>query len=102
MQPDYAAVAVFSPLTRRWELMSDGGKVIVFDTAETAWNWLPLLGGGRPYSSDARSLSLCFLEVSGTAPNRAHVVSPYQPDEVQPWELHLIWSEWWSGAGVKE
>ena len=26
---DYAAVMVFSPRTRRWELMSDGGRVIV-------------------------------------------------------------------------
>ena len=34
MTPDYAAVAVFSPVSRRWELMSDGGQVIVFDTAE--------------------------------------------------------------------
>ena len=36
--PDYAAVAVHNPITGRWELMSDGGRVIVFDTAEVAWN----------------------------------------------------------------
>ncbi len=93
--PDYAAVSVFSPRTRRWELMSDRGRVIVFDTAEVAWNWLPLLGGGRTYASDARSLSLCFLELSGVAPNRARVVTHYMPEERAPWRGHIIWSEWW-------
>ncbi len=96
---DYAAVAVFSPASRRWELMSSGGRVIVFDTAEMAWNWLPLLGSGRPYSADARSLSLCFMELSATAPNRARVVTPYHPDEGQPWKRHVIWTEWWDGRG---
>jgi hypothetical protein len=95
MNPDYAAVAVYSPVSRRWELMSNRGRIIVFDTAEVAWNWLPLLGGGRPYTSDARSLSLCFLELSSTAPNRARVVSPYSPGELQPWRHHVIWSDWW-------
>ena len=98
MNPDYAAVAVFSPVTRKWELMSDGGRIIVFDTTEVAWNWLPLLGGGRPYSADARSLSLCFMELSTTAPNRARVVTPYVPGETQPWERHIIWSDWWAKA----
>ena len=92
---DYAAVAVFSPRSGTWELMSNGGRIIVFDTAEVAWNWLPLLGSGRPYSADARSLSLWFLEVSNTAPNRARVVTPYRPDENQPWRRHVIWTEWW-------
>src|ERR1051325_6114863 len=92
---DYAAVAVFSPRPRWWGRMSDGGRVIVFDTAEMAWNWLPLLGSGRPYSADARSLSLWFMEISSTAPNRARVVAPYFPDERQPWKRHVIWTEWW-------
>ncbi len=95
MTPDYAAVMVWSLRSGRWELMSDGGRVIVFDTAEVAWNWLPLLGSGRPYRADSRSLSLWFLEVSSTAPNRARVVTPYRPDENQPWTRHVIWTEWW-------
>lgn len=98
MIPTYAAIAVFSPRTQRWELMSDRGRVIVFDTAEVAWNWLPLLGGGRPYVSDVRTLSLCFLEISSVAPNRARVVTPYRPDENHPWRRHVIWSEWWRGG----
>src|ERR1051326_4352417 len=98
MRPEYAAVSVFSPVTQRWELMSDGGRVIVFDTAEVAWNWLPLLGGGGPYSADLRALTLCFAEISRMAPNRARVVSPYRPDEKQPWKHHVIWSEWWNGG----
>ena len=96
--PEYAAIAVHSPLSGRWELMSDGGRVIVFDTMEVAWNWLPLLGGGRPYRADARSRSLCFLELSRTAPNRARVVWPYDPGEKAPWRSHVIWSEWWGPA----
>lgn len=95
--PDYAAIRVVNPRTGRWELMSSGGRVIVFDTAELAWNWLPLLGGGRPYSADARLRSLTFLEISSTAPNRAAVVSPYAPGEATPWKQHVIWSEWWQG-----
>jgi hypothetical protein len=97
MASDYAVVAVVDPRTGGWELMSSGGRVIVFDTAEAAWNWLPLLGGGRPYRTDARSLSLWFVEVSATAPNRARVVSSYQPGETMPWKRHVIWSDWWSG-----
>ncbi len=93
--PDYAAVAVVHPLTGNWELMSSNGKVIVFDTTEMAWNWLPLLGGGRPHSADARSLSVCFSELSRVAPNRARVVQNYVPDEVTPWRNHIIWSSWW-------
>jgi hypothetical protein len=92
---DYAAVRVVNPRNGRWELMSSGGRVIVFDTAELAWNWLPLLGGGRPYTADARSLCLCFLEISSAAPNRAAVVSNYTPGETAPWQRHIIWSEWW-------
>ncbi|MGC8668557.1 MAG: hypothetical protein ACP5VE_10640 [Chthonomonadales bacterium] len=93
----YAAVIVFSPATQRWELMSSGGRVIVFDTAEVAWNWLPLLGGGRPYILHRPTLSICFLEISHTAPNRARVVCPYHPHEAAPWKRHVIWSEWWNG-----
>ena len=92
----YAAVMVFSPITRRWELMSSRGRVIVFDTAEMAWNWLPLLGGGRTYSRHLPTLSISFLEISPTAPNRARVVCPYRPDEPVPWKRHIIWSEWWN------
>ena len=99
MMPGYAAVMVFSPRSESWELMSCGGRVIVFDTAEVAWNWLPLLGSGRPYRADSRSLSLWFLEVSSTAPNRARVVTPYEPGERQPWRRHVIWSEWWKTGG---
>lgn len=95
-QPDYAAVAVVSPVTGAWELMSSGGRVIVFDTAQVAWEWLPLLGQGRPYTADARNLRLTFQEVSATLPNRAQVISPYRPDEAPPWKRHLIWSEWFT------
>jgi len=98
MAAEFAAVAVVNPWTGKWELMSSSGRVIVFDTAEVAWNWLPQLGGGRPYSSDVRSLSLWFMEVSTTVPNRARVVSPYRPDEKPPWRRHVIWSEWMDGG----
>ncbi len=98
-QPDYAAIAVFSPFSRRWELMSDRGRVIVFDSAEVAWNWLPLLGGGRPYVADARSRTICFVELSAIAPNMAYVEAPYRTGEPLPWRRHVIWSEWWRGGG---
>ena len=94
---DYAAVEVLSPRSGKWELMSAGGRVIVFDTAEIAWNWLPLLGGGRLHSSDARRRSIAFLEISSCVPNRARVVSPYDPGEKAPWRRHIIWSDWWRG-----
>lgn len=98
--PGYAAVAVFSPITGRWELMSDGGRVIVFDSAQVAWEWLPMLGSGRPHVADARSHSVTFLEVSAVAPNRARVICPYEPGEPTPWRRHVIWSEWWGGEGA--
>ncbi|HZP80716.1 MAG TPA: hypothetical protein VFB21_03680 [Chthonomonadaceae bacterium] len=98
-QPDYAAVAVVSPVTGQWELMSHAGRVIVFDTAQAAWEWLPLLGQGRLYSADRGTLSLAFLEVSAALPNRARVVCPYYPGEAQPWRKHVIWSEWWTDCG---
>lgn len=90
----YAVVAVFSPLSERWELMSSDGRVIVFDTPEIAWEWLPLLGGGRPFRADVRTRSLWFLEISRTAPNRARVVRDYDPGERFPWKQHVMWSEW--------
>jgi hypothetical protein len=96
MAPDYAAVAVFSPLSGRWELMSSGGRVIVFDTAEVAWDWLPLLGGGRRACRDRSNLSVAFPEISMNAPNRARVVDHYNPGEKTPWQRHVIWSEWLS------
>ncbi len=96
-QPDYAAIAVFSPLSQRWERMSDRGRVIVFDNAEVAWNWLPLLGGGRLYVADARSKTICFVELSSAAPNMAYVEAPYRTGESFPWKRHVIWSEWWRG-----
>lgn len=99
MARGYAAVAVTSPVTGQWELMSDRGRVIVFDTARTAWEWLPLLGGGRPYVADARSLLVCFTVISRTAPNRARVITPYETGERMPWRRHVIWSEWWSDGG---
>ena len=98
-QPDYAAIAVLSPITGRWELMSSGGQVIVFDTARMAWEWLPLLAQGRGYAADTRTLSMTFREVSARLPNRARVISPYRPDEVMPWKRHIIWSAWWSDCG---
>ena len=97
MAPGYAAVAVFSPLSGRWELMSDRGRVIVFDTPRIAWEWLPLLGAGRRYVADARRLTLSFTEISTEAPNRARVVWPYSPGEATPWQRHVIWSEWMNG-----
>ena len=93
MRPDYAAVAVVSAVTGEWELLSVAGRVVVFDTAAIAWEWLPLLGQGRVSVPDEKRLSLCFREISRTLPNRARVVSPYFPGENQPWKRHLIWSE---------
>ena len=86
---------VVNPASGNWELMSSDGKVIVFDTAILAWEWLPLLGQGRPFLSDDKSLSVTFLELSRILPNRARVVSPYFPEERQPWKKHTIWSDWW-------
>ena len=96
-RPDYAAVAVVHPVSGQWELMSSDGRVIVFDTAQVAWEWLPLLGQGRQYSADEQRLMLSFWEVSEVLPNRVRVVSPYCPEEGQPWQRHVIWSEWWEG-----
>ena len=93
--PDYAAVMVMSPCSGDWELMSDMGNVIVFDTERMAWEWLPLLGCGRPYALDVRQRSITFLEMSAELPNRAKIVSPYSPGESYPWKRHVIWSEWW-------
>ncbi len=93
MKPDYAAVLVVSAVTGRWELLSVGGKVVVFDTAETAWQWLPTLGQGRVGVENERAQSLCFAEISRTLPNRARVISPYVPGEKTPWRRHLIWTE---------
>jgi hypothetical protein len=98
-RPDYAAVAVLSPITGRWELMSSGGRVIVFDTARVAWEWLPLLGQGRRYAADSRAMRLSFQEVSLRLPNQARVVCPYRPDEHGAWKRHVMWSEWWTDCG---
>jgi len=93
MRPDYAAVMVVSAVTGKWELLSVKGRVVVFDTAQVAWEWLPTLGQGRISLTNEKGLSLCFAEISRTLPNRARVVSPYFPQETQPWRKHLIWSE---------
>ncbi|MEP6756650.1 MAG: hypothetical protein ABJA67_14185 [Chthonomonadales bacterium] len=83
--------------TGQWERMSSGGRVIVFDTAEIAWNWLPLLGGGREYRLDRQKGEIWFLELKPGHPNRAKLISPYDPGESYPWKRHVIWTEWWSG-----
>ncbi len=97
MSPGYAAVEVVSPISGMWELMSAGGRVIVFDTAQVAFEWLPLLGSGRPCSLDARSLSVCFQVISNVHPNRARVAPNYDPGEKAPWKRHIIWTDWWKG-----
>ena len=93
MRPDYAAVAVMSVITGKWELLSCGGRVVVFDTAEMAWHWLPTLGQGRIGIEDRSRMSLCFAEISRELPNRSYVVSPYHPEESQPWGRHIIWTD---------
>ena len=98
---EYAAVAVLSPVSGRWELMSSGGRVVVFDTATVAWEWLPMLGKGRLYREEAARLRICFLELARDLPNMAEVVSPYDPGERTPWERHIIWSDWWGGEGMR-
>ena len=90
---NYAAVMVRSPLSGRWELMSSGGKVVVFDTAAIAWEWLPLLGQGRLCQGDSRTRTIWFNELSSTLPNLAKIVSPYSLEEKAPWKRHIIWSE---------
>ena len=90
---DYAAVMVRSPLSGRWELMSSGGKVVVFDTAAIAWEWLPLLGQGRRCLGNAATRTVWFNELSSTLPNLAKIVCPYSPQEKAPWKRHVIWSE---------
>ena len=91
--PDYAAVLVVSPVSGQWELMSVKGRVVVFDTAQMAWEWLPTLGQGRISSSDEKRLSVSFLELSAFLPNRARVVTPYALGEATPWKRHVIWTE---------
>ena len=98
--PEYAAIGVVHPTTGQWERMSAGGRVIVFDTAELAFSWLPLLGGGREYRVDRVRREICFLEIRTDQPNRANVISPYDPGEQYPWKRHIIWSEWWSDLGT--
>lgn len=96
--PNYAAIAVVNVTTGKWERMSSNGRVIVFDTAEIAWNWLPLLGGGREYRLDRKSGEICFLQIRMDQPNRAKLISPYDPGESYPWREHIIWTEWWSAT----
>ena len=90
---DYAAALVRSPISGKWELMSSGGKIIVFDTAAVALEWLPLLGQGRRCHTDVARATVWFEEISTTLPNIAKVVSPYSPEERTPWKRHLIWTE---------
>lgn len=99
---DYAVIRVRNPASGAWELMSDAGRVIVFDTAAMAWEWLPLLGQGRLYQMDVARRRIWFPEVSATLPNMAEVVSPYDTGERTPWKRHIIWSEWWEGTGEQE
>ncbi len=91
--PDYAAVMVLSPVSGQWELMTVHGRVVVFDTAQMAWEWLPTLGQGRVSSSNERERSMAFLEISCLLPNRARVVSSYALGEAIPWKRHVIWTE---------
>jgi hypothetical protein len=99
---DYAAIEVVCPFSGRWELMSSGGRVVVFDSAGIAGEVLPLLGGGRRSVLDADGRGVTFAEISLVCPNRARVVSPYVPGEAVPWRRHVIWSEWLGAGGGEQ
>lgn len=103
--PPYAAIAVYPPACDTPQLLQDANrKVLIFDNAETARNFAPLLGNGRLVCSDGAD-DFFFTPVSETHSNHLVILTDYDvynvpaghpvPSEAKSlaWKHHIIWSE---------
>ncbi len=81
--PPFAAIGIYAPGQSKPSLMSARGRVIVFDHAEQARQYLPLLGGGRPTRWQNQD-NVCWLPLHIGGVNRACVLTDYDPYALPP------------------
>ena len=81
--PAYAAIGIYQPGQTKPSLMSVQGKIVVFDHAAQARDYLPLLGGGRVTRwSGAETAYWLPLDPNGV--NRACILTGYDPYSLPP------------------
>ena len=81
--PPFAAIGLYAPGQSKPSLMSARGRVIVFDHAEQARQYLPLLGGGRPTRWQDRERAF-WLPLRQAGVNRACILTDYDPYALPP------------------
>ena len=83
MGPGFAAIGIYLPGRTRPSLMSVAGRVVVFDHAAQAADYLPLLGGGRvTHWADGETVCWSPLDLQGV--NRACILREYNPYSLPP------------------
>lgn len=102
--PPYAAIAVYHFGEDTPKLLSVKNRVVIFDTAEIARNWIPKLGKGRPTHWLDADVVWWHIE-PGEEINRAFICTDYDVYNVPPnhpvpsetrqmdWKHHIIWNE---------
>jgi hypothetical protein len=109
----YCAVAVYPTGSRSAQILSVGGRVVLFDTLEIARNFLPQLGTGRHtlWSGDGETAFWPELDAQGIS--RADVVTGYDPYQLpggmprgiasetrgREWRCHVMWSHVFTDCG---
>ena len=104
--PPYAAIAVYHAADSNASLLCDSEqKVIIFDHAEMAKDFLPILGNGRISTWTTDGEGICFTPIDPEGINRAVVLTPYDIYNLPPgcpvlsetrsiaWKNHVIWTE---------
>jgi hypothetical protein len=81
--PPHAVIGIYGPGQTRPALMSSNGRVVVFDHAAQARQYLPLLGAGRPTRWSSRD-EVYWLPLDPEGINRACVITEYDPYNLPP------------------
>ena len=76
--PAYAAIGIYQSGQTKPSLMSVQGKIVVFDHAAQARDYVPLLGGGRVTRWSGGETAY-WLPMEPTGVNRACILTEYDP-----------------------
>jgi len=111
---EYIALMWYPPMGCAPRLLAADGKVVLFETAVMARQFMPQLGGGRipTWSNDGETL--CFTPIDPKGINRVALVTGYTPHNLpvgapvksevkgKEWKNHVMWFHAFYDTGTKK
>jgi hypothetical protein len=111
---EYVALMWYPPAGGNPRILAANGKVVLFETAVMARQFMPQLGGGRIPSWSADGETVCFTPIDPKGINRLALVTNYTPHNLpvgapvksevkgKEWKNHIMWFHAFYDTGTQK